>query len=121
MSTDTPTTRSEHHADSTATQVRASRRHVHRALEAGHVGRERAISGTELAEFVPVKYTTVRDCIAELRDDPDGPPIGNCSDGYYIIDSREELDRYVQSVKDEIQTKRDRLEANTQAFNRRHQ
>jgi len=119
MSTDTPTTRSEHHADSDARQVRYSRRVVARALEVGHVGRDNAVTGSELASFVPIKPTTVRDCIAELRDDPDGPPIGNCSDGYYIINSREELERHVGAVNDEIQTKRERLEATIKAYKTR--
>lgn len=119
MSTETPTTRAEHHADSDVRTVRYSRRVVHRALEAGHVGRDNAIHGSELARFVPIKETTVRDCIAELRDDPDGPPIGNSADGYFIIDSRDELEHYVGSVNAEIQTKRDRLEATIHAFDRR--
>lgn len=119
MSTDTPQSRAEHHADSDARTVRASRRIVHRALEAGHVGRANAITGAALSRCVPLKATTVRDIIADLRDDPAGPPIGNCADGYYIIDSRGELDDYVQSVREEIRTKEQRLEATVQAYNQR--
>ena len=120
MSTDTPTTRSEHHADSTTTQVRYSRRVVARALEAGHVGRDNAVHGSELASFVPIAETTVRDVIAELREDADAPPIGNCADGYFVIETQRELDDYAESVKDEIATKRERLKANLRAFNRRY-
>jgi predicted TIM-barrel enzyme len=115
---ETQTTRAEYHADSDARTVRFSRRAVRRALEAGHVGRENAIHGRELATFVPVAETTVRDVIAELRDDPDGPPIGNCGDGYYLLSDADELERYVESVKAEIATKRERMRANVQAFNR---
>lgn len=118
MSADAPTARAEYHATSDARTVRYSRRVVRRALEAGHVGREDAIHGSELEAFVPVKATTVRDVIAELRDDPDAPPIGNCADGYYVIATRAELDEYVSGVKDELATKRERLQANVQAFNR---
>lgn len=114
-----PQTRSEHHADSPTHTVRASRRQVARALEAGHVGRANAIHGKTLANFVPIDYTTVRDVIAELRDGPDGPPIGNCGSGYFVIDSVEELDAWVASKKDEIATERERLQANVKAFNRR--
>lgn len=117
MSSDT--TRSEHHADSPAPTVRESRRVVVRALEAGHVGRANAIHGKDLAEYVPIEYTTVRDVIAELRDDPDGPPIGNCADGYFVIADATELADYVRGMKDEIATKRERLQANVRAFNRR--
>lgn len=118
-STDTPSTRAEHHADSDARTVRFSRRAVHRALLAGHVGRERAISGAGLADAVPVAETTVRDVIAELRDDPAGPPIDSCADGYFVIADAGELDAYVEGVKDEIATKRERLQANVKSFNRR--
>lgn len=118
MSTE-PQTRAEHHADAPVRTVRQSRRQVHRALEAGHVGRENAIKGPRLAEFVPVEYSTVRDCIAELRDDPAGPPIGNCGAGYYVIDSQAEFDAWASGVKEEIATKRERLQANAKAFNRR--
>jgi len=113
-------TRAEHYADSPERTVRYSRRVVHRALTTGHVGRDNAISGADLAAFVPVAETTVRDVIAELRDDPTGPPIDSCADGYYVIATAAELDRYVDRVTDEIATKRERMKANVKAFNRRH-
>lgn len=112
--------RSEHHADSPAHRVRQSRARVRGALERHAVGRENALSGTALADRTPLKPTTVRDIIAELRDDPNGPPIGNCSDGYYIISDTDELEQHVEDVKDTIATKRERLEATVQAFNQRN-
>ena len=112
--------RSEREADSDARTVRYSRRVVARALEVGHVGRDNAISGRDLARFVPIEYTTVRDCIAELRDVPAGPPIGSCADGYYVIATDAELSEYVASMNETIQTKRERLEANLEAYQRRH-
>lgn len=119
MSSDT--TRSEHHADSPAPTVRESRRRVRATLERHAVGRDNAIHGSDLADLVPIAATTVRDLVAELRDDPDGPPIGNCGDGYFILDSRDELESWVAGVNEEIQTKRERIAANTEAFNRRRQ
>lgn len=119
MSSDT--TRSEHHADSPAPTVRESRRVVRRALERHAVGRDAAIHGSDLADLVPIAATTVRDLVAELRDDPDGPPIGNCADGYFVIADATELADYVRGMKDEIATKRERLQANVRAFNRRQQ
>jgi uncharacterized small protein (DUF1192 family) len=112
------TTRAEHHADTPAYRVRQSRARVRAALERHAVGRENALSGRALADRTPLKPTTVRDIIAELRDDPDGPPIGNCADGYYVIASVDELEAHIADVKDEIATKRERLEATVQAFNR---
>lgn len=111
--------RSEQYAESTARKVRESRQTVRHALEGHAVGRDNALSGSALADHVPLKPTTVRDIVAELRDDPAGPPIGQCSDGYYVLDSQAELDEWVTSVQDEIETKRERLKANVQSFNRR--
>lgn len=112
-------TRAEHHADSPAHRVRQSRARVRAALETHAIGRENALSGTALADLTPLKPTTVRDIVAELRDDPDGPPIGNCADGYYIINSVDELEDHIEDVKETIATKRERLEATVQAFNQR--
>ena len=112
--------RAEREADSDARQVRYARRVVARALEVGHVGRANAISGAELATFVPIAETTVRDVVAELRDDPAGPPIGSCADGYYVIATDTELTEYVASMNETIQTKRERLEANLEAYRRRN-
>jgi hypothetical protein len=50
---------------------------------------------------------------------PAGPPIGSCADGYFIISSDAELSEYVASMNETIQTKRERLEANLKAYNRR--
>jgi hypothetical protein len=118
-STDTPSTRAEHHADSDARTVRFSRRAVHRALLAGHRGRDRAITAAGLASFVPIAETTVRDVIAELRDDPDGPPVGTCGGGYFVIETTDELSDYIEGKKDEIATHRERLQATVKSYNRR--
>lgn len=111
--------RAETHATSDARTVRYSRRVVARALTTGHVGKENAVHGSQLAMYVPVKETTVRDVIAELRDDPAGPPIGTCPGGYYVIASVDELDEHVANIHEEIETKRERLRATVEAFNRR--
>ena len=115
MSTDKHT----NYADSPQSTVRESRRIVRQTLETHAVGRENATPGTELVELVPLKYTTVRDIISELRDDEQGPPIGNCGDGYFIINSDDELDDWVEKKRDELQTIKDRMTANVKAYNRR--
>lgn len=120
MSKSQPQTRAEAYAHADTHTVRYSRRVVTRALEAGHQGKSNAIHGSELAEYVPVEETTVRDIIAELRDDPYGPPIGQSGQGYYVLASREELDEWVEGVREEIATKRERLRANVESYNRRH-
>ena len=107
------------YADSPQSTVRESRLIVRQTLETHAVGRDNATPGTKLAERVPLKYTTVRDIISELRDDPHGPPIGNCGNGYFIINSDAELDDWVEKKRDELQTIKDRMTANVKAYNRR--
>lgn len=115
-----PQSRAEAHADSPAHRVRQSRARVRAALERHAVGRANAIHGSDLAARVPVAETTVRDIIAELRDDPLGPPIGGGSNqGYFVIADTDELDAWIGDVKDEIATRRERIQANVRAFNRR--
>jgi len=109
--------RAEHHADSPKHKVRQSRARIRRVLERKCVGRDNAMHGSDIAELVPIAETTVRDVIAELRDDPDGPPIDSCGDGYYVISSTAELEHYIESMKETIATKQERLQANVRAFN----
>jgi hypothetical protein len=59
--------------------------------------------------------------IADLRDDPEGPAIANCTSGYYVITTREELEEWVGSVNEEIETKRERIAANVESFTEWHQ
>lgn len=113
-----PESRAEHHAHTPPEGVRKSRRRVRGALTQHAIGRENAIHASDLTEHVDVAETTVRDIIAELRDDPEGPPVGHCGDGYYIIQDQDELEAWVGGVREEIATKRERLEANIEAYNR---
>ena len=114
-------TRAEHHADSDASTVRNSRQIIQNLLEENCVGRDNAAPTRKFAEHTPLSKSTIRDVIAELRDDPAGPPIGSCADGYFIISSDAELSEYVASMNETIQTKRERLEANLEAYNRRRE
>jgi len=110
--------RAAEYSDSDMEQIEDSRTVVRFALREHAVGRDNALSGPALAGHVPLKPTTVRDLIADLRDDPSGPAIGDCADGYFIINSREELQEWVSGVNEEIETKRERIDANVQAFKR---
>jgi biotin operon repressor len=108
--------RAAEYADSDRDEIEDARRVVRRALLDYARGRENAVSGSELAGRVSLKATTVRDLIADLRDDPEGPAIANCTSGYYVITTREELEEWVASVNEEIQTKRERIAANVESF-----
>lgn len=118
MSETTARSRAEHHADSDPNTVRNSRRVVRRALERHAIGRDNALSGAALAGKVPLKATTVRDVVSELRDDG-ALPIGNSPGGYYVIDDASELDAWVEAKREEIATMRSRMETVTAAFNER--
>lgn len=67
-----------------------------------HRGRDAAVSSTDLAERVPVSASTVRDLIAEIRRDYN-VPIGSAN-GYFVIDSAEELDRQITRQKRQAET-----------------
>lgn len=110
--------RAEHYAESDEQTVRHSRAIVRYALERHARGRSAALSGRALAEQTPLKSTTVRDIIAELRDDPTAPPIGNCGNGYYVIETTEELEDWLAQKNQEIETKRNRMQQTVKSFNR---
>ena len=83
-------------------------------------GRDNAKPGTEIAELIPQKATTLYDMIPELRNQY-GIPVGSCSDGYFIVEDPDELqsqiDRYDSQIKTAQTRKRELVEAfNTQKY-----
>lgn len=67
------------------------------------------VSARELSEAVPVEETTVRDLVSDLRERQRLPAYGT-SQGYICIGSGEELDDVVESIQDEIDTKKRTME-----------
>jgi len=109
------TTRATHHAKSSEPTVQLSKRKLERVLQY-HDSRDRAISANELAQMVPIKATTVRDCIHELRSEA-SLPIVACSQGYYLISDPDELERELDRIEDEIQTREETKRELCAAFN----
>jgi biotin operon repressor len=81
-----------------------------------HRGRDNAISARELAEHTTVAPTTVRDMVADLREEW-GVPVASLGSGYFWIESADELQQIIEQYHDEIETKKRRLETITAAFN----
>lgn len=67
------------------------------------------VSARELADAVPVEATTVRDLVSDLRERQRLPVYGT-SRGYICISDGEELDDVIESIHDEIDTKRETME-----------
>ena len=123
-STDT-TTRAEHHADNSAATVREAKRMLAAVLRA-RTAREWAISSRGLADAtgyrdqeqdVGINPSTVRDCIKELRQERD-LPIVSCSQGYYLVTDAADLQRELDKIADEIETRKETRRELTAAFNR---
>ena len=81
-----------------------------------HRGRDNAISSRELAEHTPVSASTVRDFSVEVRRDYN-IPVGS-SNGYFVIDSADELDRQVTRQKQQAETAMQTARDMAAAFNR---
>lgn len=80
--------------------------------------KDEAISSKELAEHVGLKPTTVRDLIKEIKQ-AGIMPIVACSKGYYQITTVEQLERELDRIQDEIDTRKQSKRDLTRAFNRR--
>lgn len=83
-----------------------------------HKGRENAISSAELARQVlgdEDKASTVRnyidDVIAAFR-----LPIGNCEDGYFVIQDDDEFRQLMEQYESRRQSARERMQALSRAF-----
>jgi len=117
--TDRTTTRAEHHADSDADAVRTAKEQLAWIL-ARRDCRAWAISSQALADATGddgIAATTVRDAIRELRRERD-LPIVSCSRGYYLIDDTDALQRELDRIQSEIETREATKRELTAAFNR---
>jgi DNA-binding Lrp family transcriptional regulator len=88
---------------------------VLRKLMQDHVGRENAITQSQLADALGINPSTLRSELRRLREERQ-IPIGNLRDGYYIIGDREELQEYVGHINSEIESKRRTIEHTVEAF-----
>jgi transposase len=75
------------------------------------------ISAKELAKHVPVSTSTVRDLIGELRREH-WVAIYSRGSGYYEIQDADELQRALDRIDEQIQTKKQTKHELTASFNR---
>ena len=80
-------------------------------------GYDNRVSAKALAERTTVSASTVRDIVRELQREFD-VPVASLGNGYFLIESPEELDRVVESYREEIATKRERMRRITAVYNR---
>jgi len=80
--------------------------------------KDEAISSKELAEHVGLKPTTVRDLVKEIKQ-AGIMPIVACSKGYYQIKTVEQLERELDRIQEEIDTREQSKKDLARAFNRR--
>jgi biotin operon repressor len=100
----TTTTRATHHADSADGHVASAKAQIAWLLERRDA-REWAISSKGLADAVGLKATTVRDCIKELRRERQLPIVA-CPNGYYLVTDDDTLQRELDRIADEIETRK---------------
>ena len=108
----------EDHTPTDRTDHDAAKRAIATALQNDARGRDSAISGASLAERTPVSASTTRDLIAEVRREY-GLPVASCSDGYFVVETADELAEVVDRIDRTIATKRERKRELTAAYNRR--
>jgi len=89
---------------------------VLRKLLSDHVGKGNGITQSQLADAVGENTSTVRSELRRLREERQ-IPIANQRDGYYIIDSKDELQDFIAHINGEIQSKRNTIEHTLTAFN----
>lgn len=92
-----------------------SERDVLKKLLEDHVGRQNAITQSQLGEALGLNRSTLRSELRRLREERK-IPIGNLRDGYFIIRDREELQEYIGHINSEIQSKKNTIEHTLQAF-----
>jgi len=92
------------------------RKTVLNVLLADARGYDNRVSAKDLAARTTVSASTVRDIVTELRVEF-GVPVASLGNGYFVIGDADELERVLQSYRDEIATKRERMAEITAAFN----
>jgi len=88
---------------------------VLRKLLSDHVGEANAITQQQLSDATGVNTSTLRSELRRLREER-RIPIANQRDGYYVIQSKEELQDYIGHINQEIQSKKNTIEHTTEAF-----
>jgi len=108
--------RAKDHADSDEISIEQAKGELYQTLR-HKTDRDDAISSSALAGQVGLKATTVRDLIPAIRREY-SLPVVSCSKGYYVIQDTTALERELDRIQDEIETREDTKQELTKAFNR---
>lgn len=104
------------YTESADAEIDADRRIVLNTLLQDARGYDNRISAKALAEETNINYSTVRDVIGELRAEFN-VPVGNVGSGYFVIETNDELDRVVENLRGEIETREERLQTLVANYN----
>ena len=78
-------------------------------------GYDNRISAKDLAAHTTVSASTVRDIVRELQEEFN-VPVASLG-GYFVIETHDELERVLDAKRQEIATRRQRMQSITAAFN----
>jgi len=78
-------------------------------------GYDNRISAKDLAAHTTVSASTVRDIVRELQEEFN-VPVASLG-GYFVIETSAELERVLDAKRQEIETRRQRMQSITAAFN----
>lgn len=87
---------------------------VLRKLLSDHVGKENAITQSQLADATGINPSTLRSELRRLREERN-IPIANQRQGYYVIASEEEKRDYIAHINREIESKKRTIEHTLEA------
>jgi transcriptional regulator with XRE-family HTH domain len=88
---------------------------VLRTLLTDCVGKQNAITQSQLSEATGLNPSTLRSELRRLREERN-IPIANLRDGYFVIADKEELSEFVGHINKEIESKRNTIEHTTEAY-----
>jgi len=88
---------------------------VLRKLLTDHVGKENAITQSQLKDALDMRESTLRSEISRIREERE-IPLANLRDGYYVVADREELQEYVAHINGIIDSKRKTIADTKEAF-----
>jgi DNA-binding transcriptional regulator YhcF (GntR family) len=116
MTTTDPHRRYRQYAISTDAEIDADRRQILNRLLTECRGYENRLSASDLATGTDIKPTTVRDVVGELKQEF-SIPVANVGSGYWIVETGDELERAVENLRGEIETRQERLETLVANYN----
>jgi biotin operon repressor len=94
----------DEHTDTDRPDHEIAKAQLRRTLLSDCVGKQNATSGSDLAAETPVSESTIRDLIAELRQDEE-LPVYSLGQGYFVIATSDEFRECISRIDDEIATR----------------